>query len=376
MASRGTRWWQAPWRKPPPKAPTLDWSTVPAPGRAGRSSATGAAALTGSGERATRSAAVRADEGEAERVAGPARLGPVDPVRAHEVVAPGPVDTEPAAADEQHDEPLVVYWDAGYNPHLVPASAAPSGRPVGRRWREDPRVLVLVLVAALVLIVSAGWGLATVLTNEDDVASGTTTATDPPTEPSAGVPGAPPAEGVLVTAAVRSGDVLEVSEVVTWLAGGPVELTLELADLASVSGITADFAPSVSDLQVTVDGSLVAAVLDSGSTNRWLVQSPSGDEPSMMEVRYLLAGAIVRSTPSPAGRGLAVIAPLSQPAIESLPVRVELPGDEVLTISCPGAPDVAGQLCGRQDEAGWSAEPAPSAALVVVVVQLDLAPIA
>lgn len=335
MASRGTRWWQAPLRKPPPKAPRVDWSTVPAPGRVGRSSATGAA----------------------------------------------------AAADEQHDEPLVVYWDAGYTQHLVPASAAPSGRTVGRRWREDPRVLVLALVAALVLIVSAGWGLATVLTNEDDVASGTTTATDFPTEPSAGVPGAPtappaaapvapPAEGVLVTAAVRSGDVLEVSEVLTWPAGGPVELTLELADLASVSGITADFAPSVSDLQVTVDGNRVAAVPDSESTNRWLVQSPSGDEPSMMEVRYLLAGALVRSTPSPAGRGLAVIAPLSQPVIESLPVRVELPGDEVLTISCPGAPDVAGQRCGRLGEAGWSAETPPSAALVVVVVQLDLAPIA
>jgi len=270
---------------------------------------------------------------------------------------------------------------------LVGASGLPPA-PAGRGgWRRDSRVLALVLVVAAALIVAAATVLTSVLLS-DDTDDAVDTALPGPAESVASSedatgaavdPGQPPVvapvDGLLITTTVLGGDVLDMYEVVTWPDGGPDELVLEVSDLAAASGVAGDFAPSVSDLQVTLDGNPVPASPVEGSTTQWLVESPSSAAPSKLEVRYLLAGALIRSTPSTAGRGLAVIAPLSRNLIESLPVRVETTDDSVLTISCPGGADIDSQLCGRQSEDRWTAE-APAGDPPVVVVQVDLRPLA
>lgn len=179
-------------------------------------------------------------------------------------------------------------------------------------------------------------------------------------------------DGLVATAGVLGGDRVEVSEVVSWPDGGPLELRLELPDLSTGSAVEAVFDPVVTGLQVTIDGNPAPAVPLSGSPTVWTVQSPSGTAPTTMTVRYVTEGALVRSTPSQAGRALAVIAPLSHGAIGSLPVRIEIAYEGVLGVGCPRAP-VASQVCGRRLEDRWVAEPPPGLP-AVVVVQLDLPP--
>lgn len=248
-----------------------------------------------------------------------------------------------------------------------------------RPWRGH-WILAIVLVAAAAVVVAIGMLLASLAVDDEVAGEGTSPVPvdggDPPgatTEPSTPAVVAPPSDGAVLTAIVLGGDVLDISEVVSWPDGGPQEFTLELPDLGALSGVEADFDPDVSDLQVTLDGTPVEAVPDGTAPNTWLVESP-GAAPSTMEIRYLLDGAVIRSTPSQAGRGLAVLAPLSQNVLESLPVTVELPGaGRVLNIACPTAPDAAGQLCGRESADRWTAElPAGQPPVAVVQVELPL----
>lgn len=196
----------------------------------------------------------------------------------------------------------------------------------------------------------------------------------PTTAPSPTLSAAPGTvtRGLVATVSV-AGDLLEVAEVTRWPDGGPAELLLELPELTVVPGVEAELNPRVEDLQVVIDGNIAQLIAFGNPPNSWLVQSASGSAPREMEVRYLLSGAIARSTPSQPGRALAVVAPLSQASNGSAPVQVRLAGDSVLTVACPGVADVAAMLCGREEGGMWTAQ-LPAGEPAVVVVQLDLAP--
>ena len=91
-----------------------------------------------------------------------------------------------------------------------------------------------------------------------------------------------------------------------------------------------------------------------------------------VELRYHLTGAMVRSLPSVAGRGLAMLAPLSAPTDETLPANLSIGGGSMVrNVTCPRLPP-ARRLCA----AGGGSRMQPPAGLVagdaVFVVQLDL----
>lgn len=263
-------------------------------------------------------------------------------------------------------------WDENYMEHLVGSSGLTTA-PVVRR--PSVRVLAAVLVVAAAAVVGLAAVLTSVLLDDDGDSAQAVTGTPGGATTAAPPPVTPPPSGALLTATVGIGDILSVTEVLSWPSGGPAVFTLEVSDLNAVSGLTGDYAPVVSDLQVTLDGNPVEATPVDGSTTEWQVASPQGEAPSTLEVTYTLAGAIVRSEPAVEGRGLAVVSPLTRDVLGSIPLRIEIPGDAVRAISCPRASDLVGQLCGRQGDALWSAD-APPGDPPVVTVQLDLFPAA
>lgn len=308
----------------------------------------------------------------------PAQLSP------RRIVVQRPPSTIDAPRPSIHDAPVV---------RRVEAAPQPGGvaRPV-------------VLAALAAVAAMAATALVVNLADSDDnlvaavqerLAAAGQAASEPPGEqsgaqqPSAGgSPAAPPTEGgsgaatgspeatpgLVASAALLSGDLVEVTEVVTWPDGGPGEIRLELPDLSSGSEVEAGFDPAVTSLQVTLDGNAVPAVPSGVPAAAWVVQSPSGIPPATMTVRYVLDGALLRSTPSQAGRALALIAPISQGVIGSLPLRIDIAYEGVLSVGCPRAVDPAGQVCGRRLEDRWTAEPPPGVP-AVVVVQVDLPPL-
>lgn len=309
------------------------------------------------------------------RPEGPARAASTEPEAPDRVqqtlVAPVGVDQTLAAPVGVELTPAV---PVGVD--LTPAEpvAAQPSSARRNRWRLAGVVLAVGALLAITLF------LVTDPLGSDDPAVGgppgpAQATTAPPASPPAVVP--PPAgstDGLVATVAIRSGDLVEVSETVTWPDGGPLDVRLALPDLGAGSEVEASFQPSVTDLQVTLDGNTVQAVPVDDSTTAWRVLSPSGSAPRSMTVRYVLDGAVARSTPSQTGRALALVAPISQPAIGSLPVRIEIGYDGVLSIGCPRATDATGQVCGRRLEDRWAAEPPPGLP-AVVVVQLDLPPL-
>jgi hypothetical protein len=174
-----------------------------------------------------------------------------------------------------------------------------------------------------------------------------------------------------MAAAVQSPTTIEVVEVVRWPDGGPATIELELSEEAAAAGrltISPDLA--VESLQVSVDGSPVIPAPRAGSSNAWVVRPPSGAAPTLMEVRYLVDGAIVRSVPSRPGRALAVITPISAKANGDLPVAIAISATGVLNVYCPGGTTQAAILCGQLDGDRWAVTLPPG--LPLVVAQLDL----
>jgi len=193
----------------------------------------------------------------------------------------------------------------------------------------------------------------------------------PTTEPDSIQPGGPPPDGLAFTAAVLSPSTIEVVETVRWPDGGPATIGLELSEeAASAGGLAIALRPTIESLQVSVDGSPVLVTPREGSANSWVITPPTGAAPSVMEVRYLLDGAIVRSVPSTPGRALAVLTPISTGAIGDLPITMAISTASVLTVYCPASASQDAIMCGRLDGDRWTVALPPG--LPLVVAQLDL----
>jgi hypothetical protein len=90
-----------------------------------------------------------------------------------------------------------------------------------------------------------------------------------------------------------------------------------------------------------------------------------------IELRYNLRGITVHSVPSPAGRALTAIAPLTG-VPTSLPVAMMVTGNTVLNIQCPAVRRVQDQACSTGRPPRLHVKPKLSWSNAVFVVQFDL----
>ncbi len=129
----------------------------------------------------------------------------------------------------------------------------------------------------------------------------------------------------------------------------------------------------VSDLQVEVNGQLVTPTPVSAGANpsSWTVVIPQSQAAARVVLRYRVAGAFVHEVPSPPGRVLVVLTPLSGTSSlqAQAPVTVRYLGAGVNGMSCPAAPLALG-VCGQHMASWWVAT--VSAGSPIVVVQATL----
>jgi hypothetical protein len=90
-----------------------------------------------------------------------------------------------------------------------------------------------------------------------------------------------------------------------------------------------------------------------------------------IELHYRLTGATVRSTPAPAGRALALLAPLSRASDETLRTTLTIRGAAVRNLYCPLLPPNQ-RLCAASEGPQRGVVSSVAAGQAQVVVQLDL----
>lgn len=213
----------------------------------------------------------------------------------------------------------------------------------------------------LVLLPLATWFYVTAPTSAGpaDASAPTASSADPVDEE-------PPqqAPGVVVRAEVQPDGSVEVVETVR-LAGSVTSIDLAPPDLARGGPTFADADPAYDGVQVVAEGQPAVAVQDLAVGRLVPLAGPA----TALEVRYRVEGTSVRTIPSPDGRALGVIAPLT--VASGLPVGFEVSGTPVRTLTCPLlAAD--GLLCGTDDGSGTLRTEAQPATTALVVVQLDL----
>jgi hypothetical protein len=184
----------------------------------------------------------------------------------------------------------------------------------------------------------------------------------PPTAPGLTRP------GILLSASPASDGSFDVVERVR-LANPVSALTLRPAPLdqagrqfASASGTAAQVQVSAGERPVVVPGAKVEATME----------LPVG-QADQFELRYRLTDVTVRSNPSPAGRALAAIGPLTGGVDDDLPVLFILSGGTVLGLSCPLLP-LSQQSCGSRGQSGPSVERELPWRLALTTVQFDVPP--
>lgn len=264
-------------------------------------------------------------------------------------------------------------------------------RPTGhRRSRRPGRLAVLVLAGATVAVgtgVLVPWSD---LVGRDepgrDVAGSTGARTPGPASagarpaltapaplvPAELLPASGPgvdAPGSLAVAQLAADGTLTVVEQALLTDGGLAELRLALPPIGGLQGSTAGIHPAVKDLRIALDGRPVAP--DSGDGS-WVVAPDSGRATRVL-VSYRLDGVTVHSVPSSTGRALVVVTPLlgELARAQGIPLRVRMPGPQVLGVACPTAP-AAAQLCGELDDDQWTATVPASAATPIVLLQVDM----
>lgn len=144
-------------------------------------------------------------------------------------------------------------------------------------------------------------------------------------------------------------------------------LTLRLRPLTGYDDVN----PVVSQLHVVADGREID--VDPGQLSGTGAKGIALGSPStVIHLRYVTDGGVIRSTPSSSGRALVLANPLV--ARVDAPVQrdvIRLDGPQVLSLSC----GLGGQLpqpCGRPAHRGWRVLLEPAEADSVVLGQVDL----
>ena len=146
-------------------------------------------------------------------------------------------------------------------------------------------------------------------------------------------------------------------------------LVLRLPAVTTLSGELGQTRIEVLDLQVEVDGRVVAT---RGTDGGYLADVPAAAGPLRATLRYRLAGALVRVTPSLPGRIFALVTPLAaENSVQARrPVLVRVSDRRVLGVTCPAGTGAA-QLCGTRAGSTWQAA-LPAGAAPVTLLQLSL----
>lgn len=146
------------------------------------------------------------------------------------------------------------------------------------------------------------------------------------------------------------------------------QLTLRPPTIARAGTDFVQRRPIATAVQLTAGDQPV--VLPSTEVSRFLTVDLPG--PTMrLELRYVLSGVTVRSTPSRAGRALAALGPLSAGYSPDLPVTVTISGPGVRNLQCPAMP-LSHQPCAAGERPHLRVGQALPWRDAIVVVQLDL----
>lgn len=122
----------------------------------------------------------------------------------------------------------------------------------------------------------------------------------------------------------------------TVVAGQPMtSLTLRPTEINELAGVFAQAVPAATAVEIQADSRRVE--VPNGRVSG-PVTLPLGDPVQKLELRYLLSGVTVRSTPSKAGRALGAVGPMVSGLSDDLPVSFEMRGSSVRNIRCPHLP--------------------------------------
>lgn len=181
--------------------------------------------------------------------------------------------------------------------------------------------------------------------------------------------------GLLVQAALAANGELLVNERLALPTGvlAP-QLIVRMESVVSGPGIPAGThgEPAVSGLQFALDSQVVAvppAAMING-LRTWTIPTKSARGTThVLQARYQVTGASVRSTPAPAGRVTVVLAPLLDSLVGAAPAYLSVAGPsgsgEVLGVNCPLAPS-AQIVCGDKRSDGWVVQFGPGRARACV----------
>jgi len=131
---------------------------------------------------------------------------------------------------------------------------------------------------------------------------------------------------------------------------------------ASASAAATQVEVSAGDQSVDFSG----ATVDAG------VELPV-ERGEQFELKYRLTGVTIRSAPSPAGRALAAIGPLTGGVADDFPVLIVVSGGTVLGLSCPLLP-LSQQSCGSRVAPAQSIERELPWSLALATVQFNVPP--
>lgn len=185
-----------------------------------------------------------------------------------------------------------------------------------------------------------------------------------PTDPAPSDPApAVEASGVVVRATVLPDGAYEVVETVR-LGEAVRTIALSPPDVSRGGPTFAEVVLAYRDVVVEAQGQAAVAVPGIPAVVSVSLAAPA----TVLEVRYRVEGAAVRTIPSPDGRALGVLAPLT--VAPDLLVGFEVGGTPVRALTCPLLPADA-LLCGADADGVLSTEPQP-AVDALVVAQLDL----
>jgi hypothetical protein len=173
--------------------------------------------------------------------------------------------------------------------------------------------------------------------------------------------------GILLMASPLSDGTFDIAEMVllpvatSSIRLAPPKLTLAGSRFAKSKPVATQVQVSAADQPAMVPNGRVSRSMDIGLL-----------EPAKrIELRYNLRGITVHSVPSPAGRALTAIAPLTG-VPTSLPVAMMVTGNTVLNIQCPAVRRVQDQACSTGRPPRLHVKPKLSWSNAVFVVQFDL----
>lgn len=171
-------------------------------------------------------------------------------------------------------------------------------------------------------------------------------------------------------ARITDEDRVAIEQRLQWPGGDGDTLLVSLPPLEGLVGAVADVQPEVVQLQASVDGTELAVEDLTGDGTVWSIQAgPNGDDREVL-LDYTLAGAVIPSRPSEAGRALALVVPLVPAGFEGEPAPIRTVGPKVLNVQCLGVP-FERALCGEREIGGWHVQP-PAGADPYVLLQLNL----